>query len=62
MLGGKDVFLLIFEKDIVAMLGSESGERILEIDCRLEELQQEFLLLVNGKKDYGNIADEIHKL
>lgn len=34
----------------------------MEIDRRLEELQQELLRLANGKKEYGNVADEIHKL
>lgn len=38
------------------------GEQIPEIDCRLEELKQELLRLVNGKKEYEDVADEIHKL
>lgn len=41
---------------------SENGERIAEIDRRLEELKQELLRLANDKKDYWNVADEIHKL
>ena len=41
---------------------SESGEQIAEIDGRLEELQQELLRLANGKNEYGDVADEIHKL
>lgn len=44
------------------MLESESGERIAEIDRRLEELKQELLRLANDKKDYWNVVDEIHKL
>lgn len=41
---------------------SESGEQIAEIDRRLGELQQALLRLTNGKKEYGDVADEIHKL
>lgn len=44
------------------MLESESGEQIAEIDRKLKGLQQELLQLVNGKKEYGDVADEIHKL
>lgn len=62
VLGGKDVFLPVLEKNIREVLESESGEWIAEIDCRLEELQQELLQLANGKKEYGDVADAIHKL
>lgn len=61
-MGGKDVFLPVLEKNIREVLESERGEQIAEIDRRLEELQQELLRLANGKKEYGNVADEIHKL
>ncbi len=59
---GKDVFLSVLEENIKAVLENGSREQIVEIDRRLEELQQELLQLANGKKEYGNIADEIHKL
>jgi len=62
MWGGKDVFLSALEKNIRNVLESESGERIEEIDCKLAELQQELLRLANSKKEYGNVADKIHKL
>lgn len=62
VLGGKDVFLPVLEKNIREVLESESGEQIAEIDRRLGELQQELLRLANGKKEYGDVADEIHKL
>lgn len=61
-MGGKDIYLPVLEGNIRAVLESESGEQIVEIDCRLGELQQELLRLANGKKEYGNVADEIHKL
>lgn len=62
VLGGKDVFLPVLEKNIREVLESERGEQIAEIDRRLGELQQELLRLANGKKEYGNVADEIYKL
>lgn len=34
----------------------------MEIDRKLKELQQVLLRLANGKKEYGDVADEIHKL
>ena len=39
VLGGKDAFLLVLEKNIREMLESESEEQIAEIDHRLEEQQ-----------------------
>ena len=62
VLGGKDVFLPVLEKNIREVLEGESGEQIAEIDRRLGELQQELLRRANGKKEYENVADEIHKL
>lgn len=61
-MGGKDVFLPVLEKNIREVLEGESGEQIAEIDRRLGELQQELLRRANGKKEYENVADEIHKL
>lgn len=60
--GRKDVFLPVLEKNIREVLESESGEQIEKIDRRLKELQQELLRLANGKKEYGDVANEIHKL
>ena len=62
VLGGKDVFLTVLEKNIKEVLESESGEQIAEIDRRLGELQQELLRLANGKKEYGDVVNRIHKL
>lgn len=62
VMGGKDVFLPVLEKNIREVLESERGEQIAEIDRRLGKLQQELLRRANGKKEYGNVADEIHKL
>ena len=60
--GRKDVFMPVLEKNIKEVLENESREQIAEIDRKLKELQQELLRLANGKKEYGNVADEIHKL
>ena len=60
--GRKDVFLPILEKNIREVLKSESGEQIAEIDRKLKELQQELLRLANGKKQYGDVVNRIHKL
>ena len=62
VLGEKEGFLSVLEGNIREVLESESGEQIAEIDRKLKELQQELLRLANGKKEYGNVADEIHKL
>ncbi len=62
VLGEKDVFLPVLEKNIRGVLESENGEQIAEIDRRLGEQQQELLRLANGKKEYRNVADDINKL
>ncbi len=62
VLGRRDVFLPVLEKNIREVLESESREQIAEIDHKLKEQQQELLRLANGKKEYGDVADEIHKL
>lgn len=51
VLGGKDVFLPVLEKNIRKVLESESGEQIAEIDRKLKELQQELLRL--AKRNMG---------
>lgn len=50
MLGGKDVFLPVFEKNIRVVLENENDDQIAEIDRKLKELRQELLRLANGKK------------
>lgn len=41
------------------VLEGESEGQIEEIDCMLEELQQEFLWLANVKKEYANVTNEL---
>ncbi|MCI8749438.1 MAG: DNA recombinase [Lachnospiraceae bacterium] len=62
VLGRRDVFLPVLEKNIKEVLENESGEQIAEIDRRLKELQQELLRLANSKKQYGDVVNRIHKL
>lgn len=62
VLGRRDVFLSVLEKNIREVLESESGEQITEIDRKLKELQQELLRLTNGKNQYGDVVNRIHKL
>lgn len=42
-IGWKGCILSVLKENIREVLESESGEQIVEIDRRLEELQQEFL-------------------
>lgn len=59
VLGGNYVFLPILEKNMREVLEGESEGQIEEIDCMLEELQQEFLWLANVKKEYANVTNEL---
>lgn len=59
---GKDVFSSDLDKNIREMLNIESGKQITEINYRLEELQQELLQPANGKKEYEDVTNKIHKL
>ncbi|MDE7367010.1 MAG: hypothetical protein K2N24_06625 [Lachnospiraceae bacterium] len=62
VLGVKDVFLSVLKENIREVSESGSGEQIAKIDHKLKELWQELLRLANGKKKYGDVSDEIHKL
>lgn len=62
VLGGKEVFLPILEKNIEAVIGGSVDDEIAEIDRRLAEQQKELLKLANAKKDYSKVADEIDGL
>lgn len=45
-----------------AVIGGDVENRLVEIDGRLKELQQELLKQANVKKDYTEVADEIYAL
>lgn len=60
--GGREGFLPLLEENIEVVIGCGVDDEIAEIDCRLEEQQQELLNLANAKKDYSKVADEIDRL
>ena len=62
VLGGREGFLPLLEENIEVVIGCGVDDEIAEIDCRLEEQQQELLNLANAKKDYSKVADEIDRL
>jgi site-specific DNA recombinase len=62
VLGGKDDFLAILEKNIAAVLSEGNDETLADIDNRLEDLQTQLLKLASSKADYENVAEEIYRL
>ena len=62
VLGSKDTFLPVLQENIAAVLNEDNDQTTQEIECRLNELQQELLRLVNAKADYQKVADEIYRL
>ena len=62
VLGSKDTFLTVLQENIAAVLNEDNDQTTQEIECRLNELQQELLRLVNAKADYQKVADEIYRL
>ena len=62
VLGSKDTFLPVLQENIAAVLNEDNDQTTQEIECRLNELQQELLRLVDAKADYQKVADEIYRL
>jgi hypothetical protein len=62
VIGSRDEFLSILQKNIATALNEEYDNNTAEIDKRLEELQQEILQLAISKSDYNTVADEIYRL
>jgi len=62
VLGSKDTFFPVLLENIETVLGEDNDQTTQEIECRLNELQQELLRLVNAKADYQKVADEIYRL
>lgn len=62
VLGSKDTFLPVLLENIETVLSDDNDQTTQEIECRLNELQQELLRLVNAKADYQKVADEIYRL
>jgi len=59
---GRDEFVDVLMQNIEIVLGEEFDRDTTDIDCRLDELQNELLRLANSKEDYDAVADEIHRL
>ena len=62
LLAQKDEFLPLLKKNIETVITKNSNEEVVEIDKRMEELQNELLKRANSKENYNDIADEIYKL
>ena len=62
VLGGKDDFLSILEKNITAVLSEGNDKTLADIDSRLEDLQTRLLKLASSKADYEEVAEEIYRL
>ena len=58
----KDSFLITLRDNIAAVISRESNRELVDIDKRLEELQNELLKLATSNADYEKVGDEIHSL
>ena len=50
------------QKNIEAVLKSEKGQTLTDIDKRLAELQEELLKRTGARADYEDVAEEIYRL
>ncbi|MDD2980308.1 MAG: recombinase family protein [Hespellia sp.] len=62
VLGDRDTIMKTLQKNIEAVIVQDQNTIIEDVDNRLKELQKELLKLVDGKKDYNEVADEIYRL
>ncbi len=58
----KDTFLATLQRNIEAVLESEKGQPLTDVDKRLAELQEELLKRTNARADYEDVAEEIYRL
>jgi site-specific DNA recombinase len=58
----KDTFLVTLQKNIEAVLESEEGQPLIDVDKRLAELQEELLKRTGARADYEDVAEEIYRL
>ena len=61
-LGNRDSMLDALQENVEAVIRQEDESSKEGIEVKLEELQKELLKRANSKKDYNDIADEIHRL
>ncbi|EOM67156.1 resolvase [Enterococcus faecium EnGen0164] len=62
LLDNKEPFLSTLQKNIATVLNEENDNATVDIDGKLEELQQQLLIQAKSKNDYEDVADEIHRL
>ena len=61
-LGQKNTFLATLQNNIETVLSRENNQPLVDIELRLQELQQELLKLASSKADYEEVGAEIHRL
>ena len=61
-LGNRDSMMAALQENVEAVIRQEDESSTEGIEAKLEELQKELLKRANSKKDYTDIADEIHRL
>lgn len=61
-LGNRDSMMAALQENVEAAIRQEDESSTEGIEAKLEELQKELLKRANSKKDYNDIADEIHRL
>ncbi|WP_239985018.1 hypothetical protein [Sporolactobacillus pectinivorans] len=58
----KDTFFVTLQKNIEAVLESEKGQPLIDVDKRLAELQEELLKQTGARADYEDVAEKIYRL
>lgn len=61
-LGNRENMMVILQENVEAVIRQEDETSSEGIEAKLPELQRELLKLVNSKKDYGSVGDEINRL
>ncbi|MEA4806193.1 recombinase family protein [Acetobacterium wieringae] len=61
-LGKKNTFLATLQGNIKTVLSRENNQPLIDIELRLQELQQELSRLASSKADYEEVGAEIHRL
>ncbi|WP_330696303.1 DNA recombinase [Acetoanaerobium noterae] len=62
LLANKEPFLSTLQKNIATVLNEENDNATVDIDGKLEKLQQQLLIQAKSKNDYEDVADEIYRL
>lgn len=61
-LGNRGSMMDALQENVEVVIRQEDESSVEGIETKLEELQKELLKRANSKKDYNDIADEIHRL